>query len=364
MNSLSGSTSTPLIVQHDNDITDLRQTVEQIQANPTQPMEIVHDATTLLKYDLSLPSQAGFGQVLLCYANTNLLNGQPVRLSTMSDNTLGAFHLYANDINHIRVAHGIALDTVAALEKVRVCVDGYATVRYTNNGNENLPTDILWGPASAMTPHPLTDNSKIRFLDTGGSSNYGSNELYEYTFDAGEGYTVSLDFNTFEFESGTYSHYDRLGIQVSDTDIDSDFTNASIPWCAQTAVTSPPYGNSYSSSQNGWIVPATTTRALQNGATSFPGEVWNSGRRYVRFHFYSDSSSNRPGWDIIVSRTNYTYPPPLPNIHEPLYANMTDLHDVVSDTQSSTGDHVTVGYVASPNNTNNAILARVRSSFN
>jgi len=171
--------------------------------------------------------------------------------------------------------------------------------------------------------------SAINFADSGGTGgNYGPNENYTYTFDAGAGNTINAVITSFEYEHSNFAMYDRASIQVSNDGI--NFSNINVPWFNKSAISTFPYGDSYgggggqTNSYDGWIMPQNTTTAQSlwnnnpatTGTLTFPATI-NTGFRFVKYNFRSDFGTNKAGWNIqfqadipiTTSTTNYTANP-------------------------------------------------------
>ena len=157
--------------------------------------------------------------------------------------------------------------------------------------------------------------------------------------------------------------YDRLGIQGSNDG--TNFTNLNVPWLQTSSITTPPYGTSYggsawnsSASDNGWIIPKDTPRAILIGgvpSNSFPADIVTS-YRYVRFYFRSDNGTNDDGWNITLA-PNTAYSTNVETVSEgtTLYLSTTDYTKLTTDNTSG----IVVGYAAYANAENNSLFVRV-----
>ena len=190
-------------------------------------------------------------------------------------------------------------------EEVPVPIPSSETIRLDNSTNG--------------TTRVLTNNTT--FLDSGGSGGpYNNNENFFMDFDAGEGYSVTMLINSFEFEHSNSVMYDRFSVQVSNDGF--TYTNVILDGFQTTAVTTYPYtssygGATYNSSQSypGWILPSTPARYAELGGNI--SQTINLNARYVRFGFTSDGSATRAGWNI-------TLKPNLPYLSDPTALNPDD----------------------------------------
>ena len=177
----------------------------------------------------------------------------------------------------------------------------------------------------------VQENTTFTFTDSGGvANNYGRNENSYITFSSNNGLRLSIHrpeaSNYFDFEKSTYSQYDRLGIQVSNSGIaylqnfQSSPESAGLspePWLQTSLNSNPPWSRDFGgpgyfrqNSQNGYIFPADTYRGeelglIENRALDLPFTS-------IRFYFYSDTSSVRSGWDFEISALAGASPVPLP----------------------------------------------------
>ena len=225
----------------------------------------------------------------------------------------------------------MSLVTQQQLDDYRAEIEAQAFVAREIN-DASTSTTGTWSSSkiaaeiAAATPPPVTyfaltaansgstvkvsAGSPLTFTDSGGSgSDYQNAENYWVVFDCGSGGAAISFQSTFIFEHSTYSMYDRLGIQTSDSNIGATFTNVSVPWLQTSATTSPPWSASYggsswssSASKNGWVLPLNAARARSLGWDDVLDRSFTLSQRYVRFWFTSDSSVTKPGWVATITR--------------------------------------------------------------
>ena len=329
---------------HDSGVIDN----EVVLANPTQTGMVVNHSN--LSGDTAKASNLTSGIVEDYTAKVSILEGQPVALDIDSD-------IKVTTITSSTPAWqivGVATNACNAGDIVEVCTKGFCNVRRVTT-YESPTLKLLNSSTNNTTPVGLA----WTFKDSGNDSNYSSNENYKITFDAQAGGTWTLTFNSFEFEHSTSSMYDRLGIQTSSDGV--TFTNASISWMQKSATSTVPWSSSFAgsswnstSSKNGYIVPENTTRAILLGWDQQPLTIND---RYIRFTFFSDSSSNDPGWNITLVSSNYGAgnATVLP-YGSPLYLDTSGSGDYT--TVSTTGANI-IAYSASADSSNDSIYSYI-----
>ena len=310
------------------------------------------------KSDLSLASQLPHGRVHTYTAASTIENGS---VCVMDHTTSSNGELLTSKPISVPGEHdviGIALNDAAQGESVDIVTSGYGTVKYTTQTQS--PAVVLLTQNYGNTPFT---NGAYEFRDSGDLANdYGNSQnTWIAVFDAGENNTWSLSFGDFSFEHSTYAMYDRLGVQSS-TD-NSTWTNLSVNWMqASSSSSSLPWSQSFggsswnsSNSKNGWILPKDTTRAILNGMDS-NNPVVTVNDRFVRFVFYSDSSTTAAGWDISLQSSGYTGGAALPvQLGVPVYVNNTDFSKVSTDNSSGS----LIGHSSSTDASNNAIFVKI-----
>ena len=244
--------------------------------------------------------------------------------------------------NGVKYLLGVALENAASGENVRILSNGYCTIR--GDFRQQIPEDpsgVKQGVVSLSKATNgniySTDISGITFTDSGGlSRNYGREENFSLSFDAGKGRTIDLSVNDLLTEIGTVSLWDRLGFQVSDDG--KRWENADIsgliqadpsrpeqlepPWPPGGTGTTIPSGTSTSITK-GWIFPEResgqtysldrTRRDTSGNPTGSYGPEYLSQikaafnddmRRYIRFYFRSDGGLEFAGWNILVKSSS------------------------------------------------------------
>ena len=168
----------------------------------------------------------------------------------------------------------------------------------------------------------VEDNTTFSFTDSGGDIfNYGSWEDFYITFSSNNGLRLILN-EPFEFEHHAYGMFDRLGIQVSNSGIESlqNFQSSpdhlATPWLQTSNYSTLPWdisfgGGHYASEESnyGYIFPKDNARAFELGLTS---SHLNLEFSTIRFYFYSDGSIVDKGWDFTIMALESASPVPLP----------------------------------------------------
>ena len=271
---------------------------------------------------------------------TNVSFGQPVEhIYDNTDNKLKIRAYQATPSNNYTFA-GVAVQDKTSGNECKVIHHGICSVRRTtisntitdyvrdatievdnvNYGNTNGATTVLLNATTNGTTVSVgnTQATGIRFRDSGNTGNYGSSEYYNITFDAGAGNKMAIRFTDFEFEHASTQAYDWLTIRASDTDsTPNNADEAQLAFChtmssnatssGSKAFESSSWQTSSGDSQSGGggsTLPETVTRALLiNSDIVAANEKWASDAwfilpRYVKFYFFSDSSTQEPGWDF------------------------------------------------------------------
>ena len=163
------------------------------------------------------------------------------------------------------------------------------------------------------------------FTDANPDSNYANDSDFYLTFYSQVGLTFEvysvIDKNIyFDFEDFSYSLYDRLGLQASNTPLEenqeknlSNYQTGSaiprggiVPWLQKSTVTTPPWSQSFPGGRydhrdsiNGWMFPSTNYKSNLLNNRQYPTQL-GVGYRVIRFYFKSDGSSNKRGWRFRV----------------------------------------------------------------
>ena len=310
------------------------------------------------KVDLtSVTSQEKIGGGIKFTAGSNIQCGQPVFYNYSSTGVVTAVSAGTLPLQHDYI--GIALKTVAAGQSVNVLTKGLVTARRTTTYLSTSETVILNNTSNNTTKNLTNSTTFVDSGDTGGD--YTSNENYSITFDAQSGYTINILVNNINFEHSTYKMYDRLGVQGSNDGV--NFTNLSVQWLQKTATSTPTWSESFYNSvawngtgaDNGYIFPKDTARAILLSSGTFPVSI-NTGYRYIRFYFRSDSSVNDAGWNMTLT-PNTPYPSNVESVAEgtTLYLDSNDFTKVTTDDTSQ----IVVGYCAYNDAANDSIFLRI-----
>lgn len=313
--------------------------------------------TSAIKADLTQASQPQYGAAVTVRATGALLNGQPVIWNYASGT---ATAITPGGLPAQQLALGICLENIADGATGKILISGYATARRTTIYNPNSATVLLTEETNNSVIGLTNDTT---FTDSGAGGSYGNNQNYQITFDAGAGYTTNVTVNDFAFEHTSTRMYDRLGIQVSNDNV--EFVNYEIPWGQRSDNDTPPY-DSYFFENASWnsvgsspgpILPENTPRAILLGASGFPN-ILNTNHRYVRFYFFSDSSSPDSGWNMTLQpNVPYSTPAQTLAVGSTLYLENNYPSQLLTEVTTS---QVRFGYSIYDNTENDSILMRVQ----
>ena len=198
-------------------------------------------------------------------------------------------------IPFIKAANNFPPDTTAISPFETIALD-------KNTTGKNY--SITFGDA---TPFYFTDSGTDR-------GDYSGDENFSITFwsTAGLRFWIhsSAGHNYHDFEKMSYSMYDRLGFQVSNTgesglvNFQSD-GNITEPWLQKSTTATPPWSKDFGGSRydsrdslNGYIFPADTRRSEELGLQE--GRAMDVNYKCIRFYFSSDGYSHERGWYFSV----------------------------------------------------------------
>lgn len=302
------------------------------------------------KVDLtSVTSQSRLGYGITFKAGSAISCGQPVIYNYASG---VATAITAGALPSQHEVIGIALEDALSGASVNVLTQGFATARRDTTFAASAET-VLLDNITTGTSRQLTNATTFRDSGDNGA-NYSNSENYSISFDATVGYTADIIVNNIGFEHTNFSMYDRLGVQGSNDGV--TYVNLSISWLLRSATATPPWSSSYGSPDTpGYIFPRSQAEAQNLGSGTFPVTI-NTGYRYLRFYFRSDSSTNALGWDMTLQPdTPYTTAAITVAEGTPLYLDSADFTKVTTDNTSQ----IIVGYAAYENTENNSIFIRV-----
>lgn len=301
---------------------------------------------------LTETTQPVYGTIEKYTASSTILAGQPVRpfYGPNGEVQVNAIGGLPTDLHQIL---GINLNNVLSGEVASVLINGYCTARFiapvVPTGVVELD-DITNGTVQAMS-------NLIVFTDSGINGNYGPNENYSITFDAGPGRTINWTVNSLGFEHSNSRLYDRLGVQTSTNGI--TFTSLFDLGYHRTDSDNPPYGSYYfqNGTQNtdiiGTVFPANINFITQKGGSLT--KITNA--RYVKFFFQSDSSEQRAGWNISLI-PNIAYGGNQIAVGETLYLDNSNFSRLTLDNTSQ----LAIGYTAYTDGTNSSIFCKTNIS--
>jgi hypothetical protein len=259
----------------------------------------------------------------------NILAGQPVCLNFESE---GGISCKNCDVTTTReTILGIATTDAREGESVTILSRGFVTVRRTQLIAEPTQNSYLMIDGTFDRIIKLTAAQTINYKDPRDDSDYQSSDRGSDIFDAGEGKSIQLTINSFAFEASDYRHYDRLSLKSGENL--AEFRDIEIPWMQKMAIGTyeDGYGSSFvgsrynsEESKSGNVLPKDTRRAEELGSERFPVTLIIPSR-YVKFRFFSDTSSNAAGWDIDIQRFPLDESGPLDGeVGQPLYLDTKD----------------------------------------
>jgi len=331
-----------------------------IDAVPTGGIDLDYSSiTSAIKADLTQSSQPQYGAAVTIRANGSLLNGQPVIWNYASGT---ATAITAGALPTQQIALGICLENISNGNTGKVLVNGFATARRTTIYTPNEETVQLTEETNGAM-YGLTNNTTFTDNNLGSGGDYSNGQNYQITFDAGAGYTTNVTVNDFAFEHTSTRMYDRLGIQVSNDNV--EYIDYQIPWGQRSNDDTPPYSSYFfenaswnsAGSSPGPILPENTPRAILLGASGFPN-VLNTAHRYVRFYFLSDGSAGELGWDMTLQpNIPYSSPAETLAVGSTLYLSNSYPSQLLTETDTS---QVRFGYNIYENTENDSILMRVQ----
>ena len=208
---------------------------------------------------------------------------------------------------------GIALETAqGANQYINVLTSGYCYGRRLSTFPSTSPTLIN---LNNLTHNTTTTEKYITFRDDGNTSNYSATQQVRMIMDAGLTNQWIVQLNSTGFEHTAYSLYDRLLLWISDDG--TTWRKADLNGWESCTSTSE-YGGSAKggSSTPKNVVPSRITTPVS----------YNVNARYMRWNFYSDTSSTYQGWDMTITASDYN-----PNgqaqdvpLNTPLYVDESD----------------------------------------
>ena len=305
------------------------------------------------KVNLNITSvQPKIGRIESYTALVNLSAGQPVLYNYGGTGAISVSNIGTLPAQQQIV--GINLNDVSAGGTAQVLTNGFGTCRRTSvslpSTNSVALTNTTNGTIGTLT-------NQTTFTDSGGTGgNYGSSQNYSITFDAGAGRTINFSITSLSFEHTNTRLYDRLGFQTSNDGV--NYSNPNLTGFHTTNVTTPPFGSYYVNNGTrgndtaGNVFPETTA-VLEGAGGSL---TQNTGARYLRFFFFSDSSAQEPGWNITLSPDT---PYPVGAVPVPVATTMyIDSNDFTRVTETNTSQ-LPIGFVAYNNADNDSIFCRI-----
>ena len=314
--------------------------------------------------DISAPiakNVCNVGDVIQLTASENLQQGDLVVYTMGQDLELKCVRMSSVTTPNYQFA-GVCMSDTQTNDTANVMTRGITTVKYSDYIDPpNQSDEVRLNTSSNGTTVPVY-TIPISFRDSGGLPlDYQNSESYVITFQAQPGRVVELEFIDWSFEHGTYNPYDRLTVEFATED--GVFQPASVDWWGKDNGSGGFLGSSISSTGTkgpGWLVPkdeATGNTWLTNGQTTYSKTVQTNVNQ-VRFTFFSDNSSSRPGWDIKVY-SPIPVPEPMSSL-QPLYAMTTNDGQIVSTRSVTNANNTFIGFNLGIDTTDNSVLAMIR----
>jgi len=296
-------------------------------------------SATPTKQDLTQSSQTQYGEAVVVEASADIDNGAVVIWDYSGGQVRAKMPSGSTPDQHEII--GIALDDITSGSTGRVCIYGFATAKYDPSNQPIGVSSLTLNSGTTGNTSLIGDvNSPCKFTDSGGTGgDYTSSVNYTHTF-YNDGGNISLKLIDWDFEQSSSSMYDRLGFTVSNdgtTYDNAEFTpqtGTTTGGWRKSATNNAPWSSSESTSGNtGYILCADPN-------TAFPqNTVIDTGYKYVRAYFVSDSSSNQGGWEIDVYGSKFIDPnAPTTNVPVPgqqCFISIADLTEVDNDTNTS-----------------------------
>jgi hypothetical protein len=305
-----------------------------------------------------------YGNPALYTLDGTITKGEPVMLSGTKVKAFDA----SQQILGIATKSGVNNDTIGVLkygfsnvkasvivpEQPDLSVSGTDFLMFVSNTTDGTPS-------SSDGRTVILDNTRTtcKVYDDGGAlTDYGNSLSGSFTIDAGLNRKIYLNPTEYEFEMSTTSGnlFDNLTIEYSIDGITWNPLNSTV---ASSLTPYLYYDNVAPTTRGTRSISAGDFGGVGGQAFVFPNKsinpdnlgnnptpsigVWHLiDARYIRFQFYSDSSSVRKGWNLSIARS--TIPSSTPVIGDALYTNPSNPSQLTSN-QSLGG--VRVGTVAS-----------------
>ncbi len=290
---------------------------------------------TPTKQDLTQSSQTQYGEAVVVEASADIDNGAVVIWDYSGGQVRAKMPSGATPDQHEIV--GIALDDITSGSTGRVCIYGFATAKYDPSIPSTSVTSLALNSGTTGNTSIVSNSANpCVFTDSGGiSGNYTPSVNYTHTF-YNEGGNISLKLVDWDFEQASSNIWDRLGFTVSNdgtTYQNAQFTpqtGTTTGGWRRSATSTAPWSTTESTSGNdGYILCADPN-------TTFPqNTVVDTGYKYVRAYFTSDSGGNQGGWQIDVYGTLEITTTNVPVPGQQCFISINDLTEIDNDANTS-----------------------------